>query len=222
MAQVYVTGCCDIFVETGLTSQGGPVFLGHCEKTPGVQIRRHHSPVFCDYSGRAVPADMIYEGESALVSLDLTRYNEDIYALLARSTGFGSFGERGGGARGTDEMGDIGSLMQRDRRTRELWLRFPYGGAGGKPTMNLPRGTTGGGAMVSGMHFLSAYLEGPDDLGPLSTAARRLHIVFHCLRRWVGWYAGSRNNAPAPVLVPNETLLLYDHSMAAVTGLVGA
>lgn len=199
MAQPYVTGPAGIWV--GLYG-GVPTFLGHCERSPSIQVRPYYSPVFCDLAGQRVPLDMIYDGEEAMVSVDLTRYNESTYAALASRPIPG----RAATTRGTNLPGDIGSLLLLEGFTHELWVTFPYSA---KAAMGGPVSATSGGPMPAGYHFHAAYLEGPDDLGPLGTTARRLRLNFHCIRTFTTDSAGA-------------SFFLYDHVMSGVAGLTAA
>lgn len=194
MAQPYVTGPAGIWVNVA----GAPAFLGHCERSPSIQIRPYYTPVFSDFAGQRVPLDMIYDGEEAMVSLDLTRYNESVYTVLSSRPG--------AAIRGTNIPGDIGTLMLLEGRTFDMWVTFPYAA---KAVMSSGVGLTSGGAMPAGYHFYAAYLEGPDDLGPLGTTARRLRLNFHCIRNFAADATGA-------------TFFLYDHNMTSVAGLVAA
>lgn len=195
MAQLYVTGPCDIYVGT---TAGTALFLGHAERTPNAQIRPMFSPVFCDLYGQRIQADAIYDGEEGMISADLTRFNESLYALIAarpNSTGTGA-------ARGTNLPGDIGTLMVAEGFAYPLFLRFPY-------ASKAAFSTGSGGAMPAGYRFAACYLEGPDDLGPMATTNRRIRLNWHAVR--------------TPFTVAGNPLgsvgmLLYDHNMAPTAG----
>lgn len=250
MPQVYVAGAVEIWVGV---SEGGsindtPVLLGHCERTPVVQIRPHYTPVFSDYTGHAVPADLIYDAEEAFIVLDLTRYSEAVYVMLAKRTGRGNKLDNKN-VRGSDGPDDFGKLMIRDRCTREMWIRFPFSNKAifGSPGVAQLAGLAGGvagalaggglgaalgaaagggigtnqgsvssinnGPLPAGYHFYATYLEGPDDLGPLNTTARRLRLHFHCLRR-------GKHRQPQS-FTRNDTMQLYDHDMSKLAGKLG-
>jgi hypothetical protein len=63
--------------------------------------------------------------------------------------------------------------------------------------------------MPAGYRFLKAFLEGPDGLDGLGTTNRRLRLNFHCMRDF---------QEEGAALFPG-TLVLYDHSMTAVSGI---
>lgn len=190
MAQPYVTGPCSIFVGVG--AGGSPVFLGHAERSPSIQIRPSFSPVFNDIAGQRVPYDYIYDGEEGMVSADVTRWNESVYTTIASRP-------LHSGADGLNAPGEIGSLMGLEGLAYPLWLLFPYAS---KPAMVA-------GGMPAGYRFAKAFLEGPDGLDGLGTTNRRLRLNFKCMRDFQGEGAA---------LFPG-TLYLYDHDMSAVSGL---
>lgn len=194
MAQPYVTGPASIWVAPGLSA---PLFLGHAERSPSIQVRPSHSPIFSDLSGQRVPLDYIYDGEEALISMDLTRFNEAVYRLIANR------GTPGLGTRGLDIPGDIGTLLGTEGRAYPLWIRFPY-------SAKTAFSNATNGAMPGGYRFPLAFLEGPDGLDGLGTTNRRLRLNFHAIRY-------------LDVSVTNTfgagSLLLYDHNMGAVSSL---
>lgn len=191
MAQVYVTGPCSVWVGIGDGSTGSatPTFLGHAEKSPSIQIRPQFSPVFNDLAGQRVPIDYLYDGEEAMVSVDLTRYNEATYRSIASRPTMTA-------TRGTNIPGDIGTLMALEGKTFPLWLNFPYAA---KTVMSA-------GAMPAGYHFYAAFLEGPDGLDSLSTSNRRLRLNFHCIRKMTLESTELGTGA----------FYLYDHDVTAV------
>lgn len=192
MASPYVTGPVDAWANIG----GTPRFIGHCERSPSVQLRPYYDPVFNDLAGQRVPLDVVYQSCDAMISLDLTRYNESTYLLLASRPG--------NVIRGTNIPGDIGTLMLGEGKAFTLWLRFPYAA---KPPMQQAVSNVSGGPMPAGYRFAAAYLEGPDDLGPLGTTARRLRLNFHALPLLI---AGG--NSPLGA----ATFFLYDHDVSAL------
>ncbi len=190
MAISYVCGPVSIWV--GIGSGGTPVFLGHAERTPSIQIRPQFSPVFSDLAGQRVPLDYLYDGEEAMVSVDLTRYNEAVYAGIA-SRPVPNL------TRGLDSPGEIGTLIGLEGMAFQLWLNFPYS----------TKAVFTANAMPAGYHFWQTFLEGPDGLDGLGTTNRRLRLNFHCMR-----YLGPETNAFGA-----GRFTLYDHDMSAVASL---
>jgi hypothetical protein len=168
MAQFYNTGPIPIWVGVGPDAaanidgaSGDPLFLGHCEKKPRISIRPAYSKVFVDLGGQEIPGDYLFQGAEAFVYCDITRFNEDTYAILAD---YAALQERG-----HTDPGEIGSLMVTENSAFPLWLPFPYSA---KAAMN---------DMPQGYHFFNAFLEN-DDLNGLGTAPREQGLVFHCVR----------------------------------------
>jgi hypothetical protein len=190
MAQQYVTGPCSIFVDTGsISGTTPPLFLGHSERGPRIQIRPQFSMTYVDLGGQKVPFDAVYDGEDAIVSADLTRWNEDVYTALAIKSGVS-----GNANRGLDEPGDIGTLMVYEGAATQLWLKFPYSAKASMITM------------PDGYRFVAAILQ-TDDLPELGTKARKISLVWHCMRRF-------------DPEVTNETgqgsFTLFDHDMTGL------
>jgi hypothetical protein len=167
MAQLYTTGPVDLWVAP----QGqGPFFLGHSEKGPSFQVRPQFSDVFVDLGGQNVPFDVVYQGEDALVTVDLARWNQNVLALIQDIATLGA----GGNAPGNDPSGAIGTLMLTEQKAYPLYLRFPY-------ASKAAFSTGPSGAEPPGYRFLFAMLQ-EDGFPDLGTKARKQHLVWHCLR----------------------------------------
>ncbi len=195
MAQPFVTGAVPIFCGVG--GSASPIFLGHSERYPRIEIRPSFSPVFVDVAGQKVPYDYVYDGEEAYVTADVTRFNEATYAIIADRA---ATNNTNGLAilRGNNAPGEIGTLMVTEGIAYGLWLPFFYSTKAAMATM------------PPGYHFAAAFLEGPDTLDPLGTAPRKIHMVWHCVRKFdttqsnsFGW--GGFN--------------LYDNNPASFVGL---
>src|SRR5690348_16792822 len=135
MAQLYTTGPAHIFVGGGFLSPGSmgtgggntppqtssntPVilYLVTCEEAPEIVIEPKYSGTKNDLGGSEIPFDMQYEGEQGLISLDLNRYNEPVYAALASRPRFG-------GVRGLNGGADVGTLMQTEGLSLVTWVLF--------------------------------------------------------------------------------------------------
>lgn len=192
MAQPYVTGPVAVYV--GIGSLGNPlatyapVFFGHGERAPKPSLNRGYEPVMCDLSGTQLPFDVLYEGQDALIRVDFTRWNEPVYQAISNIT---STAVPTNLSPGVDPSSAVGTLMVTEGKTYPVWLRFPYGGAGGKASMaTLPRG----------YRYLSCVLESPDDREP-GTGVNRLSLIFHAYRAF------------SPSL---GTFTLYDYDMSAL------
>ncbi len=186
MANPWCTGPVDVWCNPGTA---GAVFLGHGERGPRVRIRRGWEPIFNDLSGTQIPFDLLAEGAEGFVTIDLTRWNENIYQLIASVP-------IPGAAPGTNFPGDIGTLMMTESKGYTLWLRFPYAS---KATFNQAIS----GPMPAGMRFVQSWLEGPDEF-EIGTQANKKILVFRCLRAF----------NPA-----NGAFTLFDYDMSAIGSL---
>lgn len=197
MATPFASGPVDVWAGVG--AGGAPLFLGHGERGPRIRIRRNYRDVFSDPGGDAVPFDRANQGEMAVVSISLTRWNERTYRVMAAATTTGAGGNLGN--RGQQDPGELGSLMIAEGLAYELWLRFPFTAktvyaAAGQP---------------AGYHFWRAMLDQEDDLDDLGPKARRLGLVWTCLR---SFDVGVSNAFGA------GRLRCYDTDMTALAGAV--
>src|SRR5438105_3720161 len=118
MAKPYVTGPCAIYC--GIGALYAPIFLGHSERGVRIRIAPEYEPVHNDLGGR-VPIDWLYEGETAIISADLTRFNEAVYELIAARPRTSTLGS----VPGVNVPGDIGTMMITEGFAYPLWLVFP-------------------------------------------------------------------------------------------------
>jgi hypothetical protein len=163
MAQLYCTGPVDLWIGFNFES---PDFLGHSERGPSFQVRPQYSPVFVDLGGQNVPFDTVYDGEDAMVTVDLTRWNNGLLEIIQDKAGLTG--------PGSDAPGNIGTLMVTEGSAYQLYLHFPYAAKAAFSNQT-------NGALPAGYRFRAAFLE-TDDSPDLGTKAKKQHLVFHCLR----------------------------------------
>jgi hypothetical protein len=188
MAIIYTTGPAHIF---SVIPRGGTFYLGTCEEKPRIVIRRRGRPVRNDIAGE-VPMDLSYMGQEAIIGLDLTRFNEPIVALID-SYPITAAGVGGGGPRGTDLIGDIGTLMVTEGANIGIIIQFPY-------SAFAPFG--GVNAMPPG-YFFPFCMPIPEEPLEVGTQARITHLMFHAIRGYT----------PA-----NGNQLLYTTTLPALPG----
>ncbi len=117
MATPYTTGPALLYV--GLPAESfTPRFLGTAESAPQIEHVKGFLPVMNDLAGQVYSFDDMYEGKEGFVRADLTRFNWPIYHVLANTTESDD--------EGTDDPGDIGSLMVTEDLCPVVWVRFPY------------------------------------------------------------------------------------------------
>lgn len=174
MAQLWCTGPAHAFVNMAAYSQGGPYplgtfYLGTCENAPEIQLGPEYEPVRNDLSGKKKPFDMQYQGEDALISLDLNRYNENVYQLIANRPFRG--------VPGADGPFDIGTLIGTEGAAIALWLTFPYAL---KPAM----ANSANGPLVPGYRFPYTAPISPERL-TVGTQAKKVHLLMYAWQAWI-------------------------------------
>lgn len=176
MAQLYSTGPAFIYVAGPIpgdpTAFSSAMFLGTCERAPRISVKRSWTPVMNDIGGQQEPFDMMYQGQSGVVTAEMTYWNEEVYELMARH----DVSTLGFAQRGVDFIGEIGSLMVYENMAFHLILTFPH--AAFPPYVTGP-----GGAMPAGYHFFAAILKGPDDVVVGTQPMKRI-MQWECVRVW--------------------------------------
>ena len=184
MAQNYCTGPVHAFIYLPRGLSKNAQYLGTCEKWPRFSIRYQYQGVFNDISGD-IPLDFSFKGRDAIVGLDLTRWNEPVHAQIA------AMPHGNPARRGEEILGDEGTLMIAEGAAPVLYLVFPYAL---KPAM-------AAGGMPPGYRWTAAIPIGPEEHDPQGTTAKKLHLMFHCIRRFDPKTGG---------------MLLYDHNVSGL------
>jgi len=189
-ASVQCTGAVLLYLNMPVAAgaYGSPRWLGTAERYPRVQRRAGWVPVFNDLGGQVIPIDTLFQGEDAFISVDLTRWDDNVMrAALARPSSVQA-------AEGTTGTGDVGTLMCLEFKAHILYLVFPY--AAKTPMVNA--------GMPAGWRFPQAVLEGPDDFDSMGTAPRKIRTVWHAYR-----FMG-------PVSTGGASFTLFDFDMSSV------
>ena len=183
MATFYSTGPVLLFVGpqvfkpsqyTALTSLP-PVFLGTAEVSPQAEIRRQYQPAYNDMSG-AVPFDLNFLGEDAVIAIDLTRWDEVVYRTLATSPGaFGQTTAMGSPRGRYSALNGMGTLQAHDGLSLCVYMVFPYGFPAAAPVNNAGRGN----GMPGGYRWHGGALIN-DKLHQMGSKYRKLHLTFQC------------------------------------------
>jgi hypothetical protein len=195
MGQLYASGPVDMWCGVG--AGRSPLFLGHGEKAPRIQVYRHYKQIFSDPGGE-VPFEKGYSGEWGIVSVVLDRYNESTLRIIQDvatvNTGTPP-------SRGFSLPGEVGSLMLTEGLTYTLFLRFPFAA---KPAYSNPAS----GAMPAGYRFVAAHLGSPDDLFDLGPPnARKVGLIFECMRAFDPTVTNAYGGG---------SLLLYDENVSSL------
>jgi hypothetical protein len=195
MAQPYCTGPVNIYANLAATipfdetTAGGSVaantvlFLGWGEAAPVININSQHLPVMSDVAG-GVPFDLMFQGEDADISVDLTVYNEIVFRkLVARP--------RYSGTAGTGATGDIGTLHRTEGTNFCLYLQFPYAS-----TKTAFQSAADGDELPEGYRFPSCCIDGPVQIIG-GTKVNKRRVRFRAI----------------PVIASTGSYVLYDHNM---------
>lgn len=180
MATFYCTGPVQLWVGPqvispayGTTLPTSPIrYLGTAEVSPQAEIRRQYQPAYNDLSG-AVPFDLNFLGEDAVLAIDLTRWNETTYQAIARAPGQLNSAAATPGGYGTvgPAMG-MGALQAHDGNSLTVYMAFPYGSAAA--AQNIPGRTFG---MTNGYRWMGGSLIN-DKLHQMGSKYRKLHLTF--------------------------------------------
>jgi hypothetical protein len=166
-------------------------YLGTAEKQPRIVVDSQFEPLFNDMGG-GTPLDYMFQGEEGVVSVVLTRWNETV---LRRIRSLPS----PGGIPGLNPNGDLGKFMGLEGNTYPLYIQFPY--ATKAAMLGMP----------FGYRFWSAYLQGPFEVMPGTTALRK-QLIFKCTRHFG---TSPLENALNPNVPPLNSRL-YDHDMGGL------
>lgn len=143
-----------------------PVYLGMAEAAPQPSFHPEFQPIYADATGKK-PWDVVFLGEDAFVSADITVYNEAVFQQITRRPRWAKKLDGSAAAvNGTVIAGDMGTMLRTEGYMFSLWLHFPYYSKFG----DLPKG----------YRFVSAYVKGPDN-HVIGTQPNKRRIQFHCL-----------------------------------------
>lgn len=165
MAQLYCTGPAHIYAAPP-GALGALSYLGTCEDAPVIRINAEFEPVRNDIGGKRKPFDMQYQGEDALISIDLNRYNESVYSLLAARPA-------GASPRGSDVLTDIGTLVMTEGAQSAIVVQFPF----------VAKASMVAGGMPPGYYFPTCVTIAPEELRQ-GTRPKKVNMVFYAWSQW--------------------------------------
>lgn len=120
-AQQMATGAIHVFVRAGSESMAS--YFGTCERFPEDTRQPEYEALMNDYSGSKVPLDFSWEGESAQISLSMTRWDE----VVAQDLEDKPFSATS--IPGSWSANDVGTLMGLEFGFWELSLVRTFGAA---------------------------------------------------------------------------------------------
>lgn len=167
MSMAYETGPVHVYVGASLVSvltlptKAQTFYLGTGEIAPDIIKQVKFDPVFNDLGG-SLPWDYLFQGEEAVVPINLTVFNwailNDLNAAITNTPGFNAASE-------------IGTLMVTEGYSFHLFLQFPYYSY--KAIFSTAN-------MVAGYHFYAAFVDSVV-IQP-GTKANKARINFKCVR----------------------------------------
>lgn len=204
--KLYTTGPALCFAGVGGTPGArSPLVLGTCQQAPQIELIRAYTPVMNDLAGQVLPMDEIWQGERAIISLPLNRFQ---LATVLRMQSLPNFN----GLPGQNTSIDIGTAMAQEGNTWPFYMVFPYAtGVTARASMNND--------LMPGYRFWSCKLVDADKIKPGTTEMSEI-LTIQADRA----YTGSNDplqgtmvgGSPGPLSALNLAPRLYDFNIAAV------
>jgi hypothetical protein len=154
-----------------------PIFFGWGETAPEPEFLPEYENIMADPRGSRKAHDRLYEGSDARVVATMTIWKEP---LLQTMLGFVNFNS----PPGMDGSSDIGTIMNAEGQSYEVWLKFPY--AFFKPFMQAA-------GMVQGYHYLAAMMDGPQRRA-LGTKTNKIMVSWYCSGKYTAGAYPCYNN----------------------------
>ena len=142
-----------------LVNVSEPVFFGWSQRYPQVKLRPTYRPWHTDKGGPLLGSDYWYCGAECSVTVDMTVWNENCYAMMQSYAG--------ANYRGQDLQGDVGRWMAAEGAVFQLYVIFPYNSG---IYLQMP----------PGLHFFGTFLD--DDASFNGSTARKLRLTWRCIR----------------------------------------
>jgi hypothetical protein len=157
--QLWTTGPAIAYVGVGgALGADVPVQFGTAEARPTIVTYDEWLDAYNDLGGVKIPFDDSFQGEFALIRLDVTRWDEDVLRRIQARPSFT-------GTRGFFPFGTIGALMKTERLYYPLWLKFSYQSKAAYS--NMP----------AGYRFPVSWLLSPEEM-PVGTIPRKVSCIF--------------------------------------------
>lgn len=147
------------YISLGL--QGGALqFFGTAAYVPKPRIVRAYKALPNDVMAHQLPYDRSFQGEYAVVSMSMSRWDNALYALMAQPTLSGTPGTLG--------FGSLGTLMVFEGYAMKLGIQFPY------------QAISAFSGMPQGYIFHAAMMESDDISEEGGTEGQVLGLTFYC------------------------------------------
>lgn len=180
----FVTGAC--YIHAGVGTNRAPLFCGVCESSPEIRVKHEWIPLMNALGGSVIESDSSYQGASAHLRMDLTRWTEAVRLAMATVPNVA-------GTPGVSVFGDLGALALTENLYWPVYFSFPYAS---KPAYAAA-------GMQPGVRFLACMCEN-DDFGNLDTKPRKVSMAVRARRVFnianLSWTLFDFNvaNLPAP------------------------
>jgi hypothetical protein len=191
------TGAVHIFIAkptlkpyfgNGPLPTGIPIYFGTCESMPQDQRQPEYEMLMNDSTGSKVPLDVAWEGESAQISLVMTRTNQALVeSIMAHPSG--------SLPPGAWSFNDAGALMGLEGLAWQVWLVYQFGAALGAKAAYTSQG------LRPGRRYAQCVLWAPQS-EETGTKPMKQHFMFYA---WP--YADYTN----------KRFVLYDYNMAGIS-----
>lgn len=176
MAKLWSTGPALVYIEfqgiAGMTKVPGQansaLFLGTAEDAPEIDLIPFYRKVYADSRGQrnGPEATKAFLGETALVAVNLNRFNEPVLQQVQARPNHANDTKPGA----IDDVNDVGTLIAEENKFLTVYVQFPYA-----------RFSAYSG-MPPGYRFPGATPVGPDRLRSLGTnGARAVLLAFDCI-----------------------------------------
>ena len=167
---LWSTGPAHIFAaghdtKTSPPSLGNFWYFGTAERCPLITIEAAYREIYADGQNQPIPADKILIGEKATITALMTRWDEDVYARMARRANPTKFlTDIGTHVRGSMLAADPGTMIIAESQWLQLYIQFPFFQMAPYQQYRLP----------TGYLFFGVTLQGPDEFTTIGTEGRKL------------------------------------------------
>src|SRR5882672_1487091 len=189
MANQFSTGAVHVFIASPYYNAGSPLYFGTTESMPDDRRQPEYEMLMNDLSGSKVPLDMAWEGESAQISLVMTRWTESV------AQGLETKPIPGVSVSGQWTWNDMGALAAYEGNYLRLWLVYTFGAA----LANKAAYVQGGAGLRAGRYYPQCVVWAPET-EETGTKPMKRHFLFFA------WPA---------IDVQNRRFLLYSTDPAA-------
>ena len=145
------------FISVGIAG-GALQFFGTAAHCPRPRIQRAFKPLMNDVMAHQLPFDKSFQGQKAIISMSMSRWNYAMYLQMAQTTQ--------GGDPGSLNFGSLGTLMLFEGFAMNIGIQFPYNAIAAFS------------AMPKGYIFYGCTMESDDLMEEGGTEGQILNLTF--------------------------------------------